>query len=143
MRLPQFFPIMVHMRKAAFAMLAALCIGCVGGGIVGSSSVTGLYTLRSINGSSLPYTVSTTSTGKTEIIDDAITLYEGFTFAESIHTRTTVNGQATEQTSNTTGAYSLLGNSITLNIDGQLRVGTIDADVMKFVNAGLTSVFKK
>jgi hypothetical protein len=131
------------MRKAPFAMLAALCLGCLGGGIVGSSTVNGVYTLRSINGSPLPYTISTTATGKTEVLDDAITLYEGFTFSESIHTRITVNGQATEQTNTTTGGFSLLGNSITLSINGQLRVGTIDADVMTFVNAGLTSVFKK
>jgi len=124
-------------------MLAALCIGCVGGGIVGSSTVTGVYTLRSINGSPLPYAISTTSTGKTEVIDDAITLYEGFTFAESIQTRITVNGQATDQTNDTSGAYTLLGNSITLVINGQQRAGTIDANAMTFVNAGLTSVFKK
>jgi hypothetical protein len=133
------------MRRASVAFLATLCIGCLGGGIVGSSTVTGVYTLRSVNGSPLPFAISTTQTGKTEILDDAITLYEGFTFAELAHTRITTGGQVTEQAVNTTGSYSLMGNSVFLvgSSGGQSRVATVEANVMTFVNGGLTSIFKK
>ncbi len=132
------------MRKVVFAAIFAFSTAC-SDGIVGSSTVTGDYRLVSINGSPLPYATANTSTTKTEIVDDVITLYEGFTYAEVIHSRVTANGQATNATMNKAGAYSLLGNSIAFAIStgGPPRYATITADVMTMVDAGLTSVFKK
>ena len=84
------------MRKLIAALIFAL-IAC-DDGIVGSSTINGAYTLKKVNGASLPYTISGSGSNKTEIVSDVITLYEGFTYSQSLQTRITVNGQATNNT---------------------------------------------
>jgi hypothetical protein len=132
------------MRIALIAFMTAIAVAC-DDGIVGSSTVNGKYTLRTVNGSKLPYTVSTVGTTKTEIVGDTIMLYEGFTFAETKTSRITVNGTAATSSHLETGSFSLMGNSVFLrgNDGGQVQVAVVDADVMTFIFNGLTSVFKK
>ncbi len=132
------------MRKMLVVLFVALSTAC-SDGIVGSSTVNGKYTLRTLNGSNLPYTVSTSGTTKTEILGDTINLYEGFTYAETKTMRTTVSGTATSSTHVESGSFSILGNSVALrgNDGGPLQTAVVEADVMTFVYNGLTSVFKK
>ena len=132
------------MRTALIAFTAAISVAC-SDGIVGSSTVNGNYTLRTVNGSSLPYTVSTVGTTKTEILGDTIHLYEGFTFSETKTSRVTVNGTPATSSHTESGSFTLMGNSVFLrgNDGGPLQVAVVDADVMTFVFNGLTSVFKK
>lgn len=131
------------MRRTVIVFLVALA--ACSDGIVGSSTVFGKYTLRTVNGSNLPYTVTTIGTTKTEILGDTINFYEGFTFAEAKTTRITVNGTAASSTHVETGSFSLMGNSVFLrgNDGGPLQTAPIEADVMTFIYNGLTSVFKK
>jgi hypothetical protein len=104
-------------RRTLTFSIFAFCAACAGG-IVGSATVNGTYTLRTINGAALPY--STTTGGvTTEVIDDAITLYAGSTYSELGHSRTTTNGQVTNNTNTETENYTLLGNSVTLHAVAQ------------------------
>jgi|SRR5687767_6847711 len=132
------------MRKVLIALAMLGAVAC-DDGIVGSSTVTGDYTLRTINGASLPYTITGSGANKTEIVDDVITLYQGFTYSETTNSRITVNGQATSETKLRTGAFSLFGTSIILfSNDGTMeRRGTINANTMTIVEAGKISVLKK
>ena len=131
------------MRRLIAGLIFAL-IACDDGGLVGSSTVNGAYALKKVNGAALPYTMSGSGTNKTEIVSDVITLYEGFTYSQSLQTRITVNGQATNNTKPTAGAYSLFGTSITMTpSDGGQRVGIIKANTMTFIEAGVTSVYEK
>ncbi|HMA19630.1 MAG TPA: hypothetical protein VKO87_02440 [Gemmatimonadaceae bacterium] len=113
--------------------------------MVGTSSVTGTYTLRTVNGSSLPYTLPGGGTTKTEILDDVLNLYQGNTYSESGHMRVTVNGQVTTQIISEPGSYSLFGTSITFTSgDGKhIRLSNADSESIIFVEAGITQVFKK
>jgi hypothetical protein len=133
------------MRKTLMIAAVVSALGCSGDGMVGSSTVNGTYTLRSVNGSALPYTVTSAGTDKTEILDDAITLYEGFTYEETAHLRVTANAQATTQTNHTTGSFALLGNSISLRTSAGViaMVGVIEGNTMTIPLAGITEVFKK
>ncbi len=63
------------LMSAALAFSAA----CFGGGVTGSSTVTGEYVLRTVNGAPLPFTLPGTGTVKTELLDNVITLYMGQT----------------------------------------------------------------
>jgi hypothetical protein len=130
------------MQRLLLGFALMFSVACLGDGMTGSSSVTGSYTLRTINGSNLPYTV--TGTGM-EIVDETITLYEGFTYIKSGHTRTTTNGQVTTQTTNDSGTYGLQGTSITFNSNagGQGTLALIDGNKLTIVKAGITSVFRK
>jgi hypothetical protein len=132
------------MRKVLVALVMVAAVAC-DDGIVGSSTVTGDYTLLTINGAPLPYTITGSGANKTEIVDDVITLFQGFTYSETINSRVTVNGQATNDTRLKTGAFSLFGTSIILSSnDGSMeRRGTINANTMTIVEAGKISVLRK
>jgi hypothetical protein len=133
------------MRRLLIALLVASQAACWSDKVTGSSTVFGTYTLRNVNGSSLPFTLSGSGSNKTEIVADTIWLYEGFTFAESGHYRNTVNGTATDQVVKDQGSFGLLGNSISFfSADGSpVRTFVIDADVMNVVKPGLTMPFRK
>jgi hypothetical protein len=134
------------MRGGVLAgLVGALTVACFGGNMTGSSTITGEYTLRTVNGAPLPYTLSESATGKTELLRDAITLYQGGTFARTRQTRLTSNGQATNESESDTGSYMLLGTSITLrsNATGQNTLATISGNAMTVVTAGVTSVYSK
>ena len=130
------------MRRVLIGLVLVFSVACLGDGLTGSSTVTGAYTLRTINGSPLPYTI--VASGK-EILDDVITLYQGGTYAESGHSRTTVNGQVTNATNTDTGSYVLLGTSITFHSSGGGLdvIAQGDGTTMTIVAPGLTKVFSK
>ena len=132
------------MRKVLVALVMIGAVAC-DDGIVGSSTVTGDYALQTINGASLPYTITGSGANKTEIVDDVITLFQGFTYSETTNSRITVNGQATNESKLRTGAFSLFGTSIILSSnDGSMeRRGTINANTMTIVEAGKISVLRK
>jgi hypothetical protein len=133
------------MRRFLIVLLVATQAACWSDKVTGSSSVFGTYTLRSVNGSSLPFTISGSGSNKSEVVADTIWLYEGFTFAESGHYRNTVNGTATDQKVTDQGSFGLLGNSISFfSSDGSpVKTYVIDADVMNVVKPGLTMPFRK
>lgn len=133
------------MRKMMTVLFALLQAACWSDKVTGSSTVFGTYTLRTVNGSSLPFTVSGSGTTKSEILADTIFLYEGFTFAESAHYRNTVNGTVTSQIVTDRGSFGLLGNSASfISVDGSpVKTYVIDASVMHVVKPGLTMDFKK
>ena len=120
-------------------------LACFDDNIVGSPTVSGDYTLRTINGSSLPYTITGSGTSKTEIMSDVITLFQGFTYSESTTSRITANSQVTTETRIKTGPFSLFGTSFTLSSnDGSLeRRGTISGNTMTIVEPGKISVLSK
>lgn len=133
------------MRRLVIALLVASQTACWSDKVTGSSTVFGTYTLRNVNGSSLPFTVSGSGTNKSEIVGDTIWLYEGFTFAKSTHYRNTVNGTVADQKITDSGAFSLLGNSASFfsNDGSAVKTYVIDADVINVVKPGLTMPFRK
>lgn len=107
------------------------------------ADVSGTYTLRTINGSPLPY-LAQSGTVRVEVTDDVIVLNNGGTYSETGHTRTTVNGQVTTDTGTDTGTWSTAGTSITLRSnDGTSSVGTVNAGTLTVVDQGLSAVFTR
>jgi hypothetical protein len=133
------------MRKFFLVVMLAAVAACWSDKVTGSTTVFGTYTLRTANGSSLPFTVSGSGANKSEILSDTIYLYEGFTFAEYSHYRNTVNGTATEQRVTDVGSVSLLGNSISFfsNDQSPVRTYVVDGNTIHVVKPGLTLEFKK
>jgi hypothetical protein len=131
------------MRNALIG-LALVSIACMDDEIVGSTTVTGAYVLRTVNASPPPATISGSGDNRIEVIDDVITLFEGGTYAENGHTRVTVNGQTSEGIITDSGRYSGLSNSISLTSStGPVRVAISDARSMTIVESGVTWFFSK
>ncbi len=133
------------MRRALILLIAAFAAGCLNEGLTGSSTVNGAYALRTVNGTPLPYATGGSGSDKTEIIDDVITLYQGGTYAESAHSRTTLNGQVNTETTADSGSYALFGTSFTLTsgANGQQRRGLMEGNSMTIVENGRTSMYRK
>ena len=132
------------MKKSLIVAAVLMSFGC-DGGVTGASATTGTYTLRTVNGESLPATISGSGANKTEILDDKIILYEGNTYQESGTTRVTVNGTASTVPISETGSYQTLGTSMTfLNSAGnRQRIALGDGSKITFVENGLSLVFRK
>lgn len=131
------------MRIVLFA-LALISVACFDDEIVGGTTVTGAYVLRTVNGSPPPGVIVGSGDNKTEIVDDVITLFEGGSYAENGHARVTVNGQTTDEIISETGRYSPLANSISLiSSTGRTRVASSDAKLMTIVESGVTLVYSK
>ena len=102
------------MRKLVAILFLAAFVACGGDSITdATASIAGTYTLRSVNGSPLPFTVFTSGTQKIEITDDMVVISESGTYSESGHTRTTNGTQVTTQTVAEAGTYTRNGTAIT------------------------------
>lgn len=132
------------MKCAWMVFAAALLAGC-DGGVVGASATAGTYPLRTVNGESLPYTISGSGNNKTEILDDKFILFEGNTYQESGNMRVTVNGTASNVAISETGSYSTLGTSMsfTNSAGTRQRVAIGDGSRITFVENGLSYIFRK
>lgn len=131
-------------RRLRLGLVVLLAIACSGDDIpAGASTTTGTYSLRTVNGAALPYTVQTGPLAGTVIVDEVLKLYYGGTFSGARHSRTTASGSI--ETTATTGTYSLLGNSITFRINetGGTRVAIGDGLVMTIVEPGVSLRYSK
>lgn len=136
--------------RAARSVLRRLALGfvvlttaCSGDDIAGSPTTTGAYSLRTVNGSSLPYTITSGTSSGTVIVDDVMNLYQGGTFAGTRHFRATAT--APIETRSETGTYTFFGNSISFRVNetGLTKVAIGDGSQMTFIEQGLTMVFRK
>ena len=133
------------MRKVLFGLLLLISAGCLNEDVVGDSTATGEYTLTTINDAALPFTLSTSGTNKTELLDAVISMFEGGTYSETSHLRVTSNGVVTTQTRVDTGSYSFFGVSVTLvsSAGNGERRGKIEGTKMTITEAGKNSVYRK
>ena len=133
------------MRKLLMAVLMVVCAGCLNEDVVGSSTATGTYALRTINNSQLPYKLPVSGGSQTEVLGDTITLFQGNTYAETIHLRVTTNGQVTTETHEDAGSYTFFNITVTIT-SGRGRPerrGRIEETSMIIIEEGLTSVYRK
>jgi hypothetical protein len=78
-----------------------------GGGV----SVPGTYVLRTVNGSTVPYTYAASGADTYELLDDTFTLGDS-TWTEVWHERHTVSGAVTTPAYSDAGTFTLSGTSI-------------------------------
>ena len=136
----------VLVRRVAVACALLSLQACINDVEAGDSTIRGTYTLRTVNGKALPYIQSVFGTTKSELLDDKISLFMGFTLAEEVVIRTTENGVATIQTVATTGTYALgFNNSVVLrsNSGGSRTVLIDNGNTMTITENGIPYVWKK
>ncbi|MDQ6719072.1 MAG: hypothetical protein M3Z17_12105 [Gemmatimonadota bacterium] len=127
-------------------LIGILCAGCIKDPPTGPSTIRGTWTLRTVDGNSLPATTSGSGANQTQMVSDSFVLLEGNGFNETVVTRTTVNGVPTDQTVVITGSYGALGTSVTLrkDSDGTTRTGLVDdSGAMTFADGGFSKVYRK
>ena len=131
-------------RKLLFIVI--LCAGCIKDPPTGLTTVTGTWTLRTVDGNPLPVTISGSGANQTQIISDVIGLLEGNGYNQQTVTRVTVNGQATDQRTVVTGNYGLQGNSVILvkSPENSQKIGVVDGSgAMTIPEGGVAKVYRK
>ncbi|MBC8087659.1 MAG: hypothetical protein H7Z40_10365 [Phycisphaerae bacterium] len=129
-------------RKAMLFLGVASLVGCLSSEPV--TTLEGMYPLRSVNGTALPYVVSQSGGTKVELIDDAYAIYQGLTFSQSGHLRTSVNGQSTVANRTNAGNLVLDGNSIRFRsgTGGAERLATSQGNTLTVVETDITYVYR-
>jgi hypothetical protein len=79
-----------------------------------TASIAGVYTLRTINASSLPYVVSQPGQPKVEVVDDTYTINDNAAWTEAGHVRTTTNGTVLTTLITDSGTYFRSGSAVGL-----------------------------
>ena len=133
-------------RFLAALSLLTLFTACGGDGSTDptTASIAGTYTLRTVNGSPMPYTVTQSGPYKYEITSDAYTLSDGGTWSEIRTYRTTSNEVVTTSTNPDGGTYSRNGTAITLVSPNSGAVsGSVANGTMTLTAEGFALVFVK
>ena len=123
------------MRRIAFyALTAASLSACTMDTLGPSGTVAGTYALRRINGSTLPYTFSSSS----RLLSDDLTLYQDGTFVD-------VSRYDSGATSTDQGFYTSDNGSLTFESSesGLTYQGSVTDDVLTEVVNGYTQVFQR
>jgi hypothetical protein len=132
-------------RLLSFALVfAAIACGSDDSTTPTQSSVAGTWTLQTINGSALPFTLS--ASPQIELLSYVVTATSNGTWTSSQQTRTTIGTQVTTTTTNDAGTYTLSGNNVAIlsNTAGSTaQAGTISGNTLTLTQSGLTFVFQK
>lgn len=132
---------------SALALSTLVVLGACGGDsstAPTSSSMAGNWSLQTVNGANLPFTVYQSGTDQVDITSDVITFSASGSFTEATETRTTSNGQTTTQSDASAGTYVLSGTAITLTwSDGSTGTASVSGTTMTATESGYAMVFKK
>lgn len=135
------------MRRLLSLALALAIVGC---GSDSSSeptnaSVAGTWTLQSVNGSQLPFTLSNVGSTKIELVSSVVNVTSAGTWTSTSQTRTTINGQATTSTGTQAGTYTLSGSAVAIrSTDGTtVQAGTVSGNTLTLAQTGLVFVYQK
>lgn len=110
-----------------------------------SSSIGGVYRLKKINGSNLPYVIQSGST-KITVKSDVITVADGGTWSEQGAYTLEVNGNPENQVIADGGTWARNGTSITFISSYDNRAaysGTFDGSSFNLYDEDFTYVFSK
>ena len=136
------------MMRRLVALLALVTLGACGsdsGTGVNSDNLEGTYSLRSINGTPLPYTVQSGLNSVT-LTSDIITIASNGSWTETILYRQTVNGVTTNGTEADGGMWVRAGNDVSLESNitqGTAYSGTFSNGTLTFDDVGFVVVFRR
>jgi hypothetical protein len=135
------------MRRLLTLLALAGAISCGGDSPTSRTEVPigGTYTLRTVNGLPLPYTVAQNASGTIELLSEAFTLTESRTWTQTTVRRTTPSGQAAvTDTVSDAGTFVLSGaDNITLISGNGSTDGTIGFGVLTLANDAVIAVYQK
>ena len=112
-------------------------------GITGD--IAGTYTLRTINGQNLPFTLITQTGYTLEVISDQYALNGDGTFSSAVTFRETENGAVTTSTDSYTGTWQRSGSNITLSsTDYGLETAAFSGgNTLTFTSGTNSAVYRK
>lgn len=137
------------MNRAAFLALAFACTLLACSGTSSSSrtapSFAGRWTLRTVNGTSLPFTTTQSATTQTSIASDVIGASQSGSFTDTMTVVTTENGQVTTTPIARSGIWVLEGATVTFTFfdNGLSTAASFDGTTLTVSASGKTYVYRR
>jgi hypothetical protein len=134
------------MRRSVFAgitlVAASFAIGC--SPVTSPLDVSGLYSLKTINGAAVPAVISQAGATTITVWNDAFTLTPSGTYSEQGYKSSTTSGVTTISYPIDAGNFTRLDNAITLeSLIVGARPATLSNGTLTVVDQGLTLVYQK
>jgi hypothetical protein len=105
------------MRRLAAASLALVAsVSACSSSTDASVSIVGIYSLRTINGQSLPFLLVSDAQGTIEVTNGTVDLRADGTFSDVTTFRVVEGGQETIEVDTGTGTYRRTGNTVTFSL---------------------------
>ena len=128
------------------ALVAALLLVGAACGNTGTEpekdSITGSYTLRTINGQNLPYTTLSVGVNRAEVLSSSLSLNTDGTFREERSVRRTHSGVSITEAEMKFGTYTSTSSGVTFRTTTGAQVsGTRGGGSITFVEEGFTFVY--
>lgn len=123
-----------------------LAVAACGGDSTGpdSESHVGVYTLRTVNGQNLPFTLVQVGSDKLEVTGERLTVNADGTFSGRTDYRLTEAGKVTTETETWFGTYELRGTNVTFtDADGGTGAGAYINGAFTLSIEGFTFVYRK
>jgi len=128
---------------AALLLVGAACGGDTAAG-PGEASITGSYTLRTINGQNLPYTTLSAGVNSAEVLSSSLSLNSDGTFREERSVRRTHAGVSVTEAEMKFGTYTSTGSGVTFRATTGAEVsGTRGGGSITFVEDGFAFVYAR
>ena len=104
-------------------------------------SIAGQYDLATVNGSSLPYTFTSTNGASATLTSDILTMNPDGSYSDIAQFQSPQGPYTIDEI----GTYSSLNGSITFDdqTDGIVYSGSLSGNVLTEINSGVTEVYQK
>jgi hypothetical protein len=138
---------MTRLARFVALLLLPVMIACDDDDGSGPSNgnVTGTYTLRTVDGQNLPFTLVNVPGYRLEVTADQYTLNSGGTFTTTATFRETEGTTVTPSTETYSGTWVQNGSTVNLNSEdgGPETAAFSGGNTLTFIAAGHTAVYRK
>jgi hypothetical protein len=138
------------MRKLLAVLALGALAACGGDSSTGpSSSISGTYSLKSVNGEVMPAVLGQAGSDKYEITSGSLSITNGTAYTVSLNSRTTVGGQVTTDISADAGTVTVNGTAVTFTSSAQGAGATpitgtyANGNTITLTDQGTSLVFQK
>jgi hypothetical protein len=131
-------------RATTLGLATMIVTACGSDTSTAPDAVVGIWTMQSVNGSPLPYTVQLG--GQTyQILADQLTLRSSRTFTDEFTIQQpTETGGVDFQTIPSSGTFAVNGNTVVFTYtDGSTETGTVSGESMTIAESGFSAVYTK
>lgn len=132
---------MKALATLALCVLSAACTDFTGTD-VGDS--VGVYSMASVNGRTLPFTLTANGTGSVEVTEGSVTLNSDRSFVDHTAFRVTTDSVSTMESQIIEGRFTRSGNTVSLSgYDGSAYLGRLNGGTLTIIRGSFEVAYNR